>query len=796
MRSGLGAMILRFRGLIVLVLGAISLFMAYGASRIQVATRFVDFFPRSHRNVKLNQEFGADFGGTQSLTLVIRVLHGNIFNYRTLRTIDDINTAVDRLPGVNHQSLRSLASYRVSYAVATHGALLTQTYMYPEPPSTADGIAQLREAVLAHRAELKSLVSSDTKSAVVTATFSEYGLNYRELFAKVQDIVKRYQDANHHIYVAGEPLVRGYGFHYLPVIALIFAISIGVMPLVLYWRLSTRSTWWVPAATGSLSALWGLGFVGWMGYNFDPAMLVIPLILTARDLSHGIQWQGRYYDELDRRGNQYEACVATTDMMLPPGFLSIVVDIAGIIFVSFGGIPVLRYIGLGGAVWLGASLTMVFVFQPILMSYLPASMVGRAYSGSRQRGWLRKLVEPIVKLPVTPGPSRTALLAGAGLLIILGLISGKQTRIGYQSIGTPLYRSDAKVNRDLAAIGRWFPLDEGWAVVTTPANYPAPGNALSPPVLRMADDLRQFLLMHDPDVVQVVSLASTIDKPLNQAFHDDFPKYNAMPRTITGGGNLWFLFFAGTAPGEVERWGNKVGSSLCIRVLLRNRTFATLARLQDELARFERARVLTDSSLTKVQFRYLGGGAGLYGAANDVLFRLDIINIIFVLSIVYVFSALSFRSLVAGVLFVLACVLANFAAFIYMRLREIGLTIEVIPVISLGIGLGIDYGIYTVARIRDEVRAGSSIDNATETAIRATGAAVFTTFVVMVGAVIPWAFSPMLFHNEMSILLTFLMCTNMIAGVLILPAYIAWARPAFISRHEAGEAGREVAALE
>ena len=219
------------------------------------------------------------------------------------------------------------------------------------------------------------MVGDDDRSAVVTATFSEYKLDYKELFSKVQDIVKRYQDPDHEIYVAGEPLVRGYGYHYLPYIETILVISVSAMLLFLYIALRSRSTWWAPIITGSLSALWGLGFIGWMNYNFDPAMLVIPLILTARDLSHGIQWQGRYYDEFDRLGDKYQACIATTNYMLPPGFLSIVVDIAGIVFVALGGIPVLAYIGLGGAVWLASSLTMVFIFQPILMSYLPTPSV-------------------------------------------------------------------------------------------------------------------------------------------------------------------------------------------------------------------------------------------------------------------------------------------------------------------------------------------------------------------------------------------------------------------------------------
>ena len=173
------------------------------------------------------------------------------------------------------------------------------------------------------------------------------------------------------------------------------------MLIILYLSIGERSSWWAPILTGTFSAIWGLGFVSLMGYNFDPVMLVIPFILTARDLSHGIQWQGRYYDELDRLDDKLLACATTTDVMLPPGLLSILADIAGIIFISFGGIPVLKEIGFGGAVWLAASLTMVFVFQPIFMSYpaapanpraqlaepLWSTANGAAFSTASSNGW-------------------------------------------------------------------------------------------------------------------------------------------------------------------------------------------------------------------------------------------------------------------------------------------------------------------------------------------------------------------------------------------------------------------------
>ena len=124
---------------------------------------------------------------------------------------------------------------------------------------------------------------------------------------------------------------------------------------------------------------------------------------------------------------------------------------------------------------------------------------------------------------------------------------------------------------------------------------------------------------------------------------------------------------------------------------------------------------------------------------------------------VFLFCAVVYRSIVAGILFVMSCIAANFAAFIYMRVADIGITIDTIPVISLGIGLGVDYGIYAVSRICDECAEGKRLEDAITTALRGTGAAVLATFSVIVGGLAPWVFSPVLFHNEMSVLLIILM---------------------------------------
>src|SRR3984957_6903263 len=790
---GLGKYILQFRAPIGLVLIAITAFMGYWAAHVRIATSFENFFPSSHQNTLLYRKFQNQYGGAQTLYVMLRVKQGDIYNVDTLTKIQDITNDVNILPGVDHNQVFSLSSYRVTFSRAVPGALIATNYMYPTVPSTPAKLNELRRNVMTNREPVQGLITYDDKGAMVTASFNEEEIDYKKLFDGIQAIVHKYEDANTDICVAGEPVISGWGYNYLAQIKVIFLIAIALMLTILYLSIGERSSWWAPILTGTFSAIWGLGFVSVMGYNFDPVMLVIPFILTTRDLSHGIQWQGSHYRELDRLDGTLPACAATPDVMAPPGLLSILADIAGIIFISFGGIPVLKEIGFGGAMWLAGSLTMFFVFQPIFMSYLPRPRIRERswlsrYGHGERRGIFHGFIDWLVKVPVTPGFARSAFLAGGALFILFGVISGQRARIGYQTPGTPLYRQDSKVNLDIAEIGKYFPTDIGWIVLST-GDYPDPQSSIGPEGMRVTDDLAAYLISRG-DAVAVPSFTNTAIKPLNMMFHNGYPKFNAIPAGTELGGNLWYMFLGGTAPGEMERFfaHSPHMTNTCIRVLLPDHTFGRLNSLRDDIKRFVDERVTPDSALSKVKVIYLGGVAGLYLAANDVLSRLDIINLTFVLLVIFLCCAFSFWSITAGALFIVSCVMANFGAFIYMNARNIGLTIDTIPVISLGIGLGVDYGIYTVARIRDEVMGGASVNDAVTTALRSTGASVFSTFAVMIGGILPWAFSPLLFHNEMSVLLIFLMATNMIAGVLILPAYIAWRRPRFITRYEIPDA--------
>jgi predicted RND superfamily exporter protein len=781
-----GGYVLSYRRPLTAVLIAITVLMAYWAVHVPIATRFEDLFPSKDPNVLLYRQYRRQYGGAQTLVLMLRVRNGDIFNMKTLGTIQDLTRKVDILPGVNHNEVFSLASYRVIYARAIPGALVSRPYMYPKLPQNQAELDDLKKTVMTHRDELAGYVTHDLKGAMIIAAFNEEGLDYKALFDSVQHLIAQHEDSNTTIYATGAAMFAAWGYHYLPRIALIFLISILLMLAILYLTLGRRTGWWAPIITGLASAIWGLGFVGFMRFNFDPIMLVIPFILTARDLSHGIQWHGRYYDELDRTDDKMAACTHTADVMLRPGLLAVLANIAGVVFLAIGDIPLLKQIGYGGAVWLGASLAMVFVFQPILMSYLakPEVYSWRLGEGvSNQSLRYGSVLNWLERIPATPGPLRLGLIVAGAALMVCGIAASKYVPIGYQTPGTPIYRQDAKINQDTAEIEKFVPANMAWVVVEAP-NFPARQNPIATETLRMADDLATYLLSRR-DVLAVLGFAEIATKPMNMLLHNGDPKYLALPDTDALSGTLWFFFFSGSAPDEVYTFFGRYPSvtSMSIRLLLADHTYARLQRLKADLDTFVSDRVVHDPNLNKVHVRYVGGDAGLYLAADNVVGWLNSVNLALTLGVIFLASALIFVSPMAGILFVIAAIMANFVAFLYMDYQVIGLTIDTIPVISLGIGLGINYAVYTVGRIRDEVAEGAQLDTAVTTALRTTGRWVLATFAVMVGGIVPWVFSPLLFHNEMSVLLILLMAANLVVGMLILPGYIAWQRPRFLTRY-------------
>jgi hypothetical protein len=185
----------------------------------------------------------------------------------------------------------------------------------------------------------------------------------------------------------------------------------------------------------------------------------------------------------------------------------------------------------------------------------------------------------------------------------------------------------------------------------------------------------------------------------------------------------------------------------------------------------------TQSWTRGAQFVMAGGVMGILAAINDEVERAHVANISLIFLVIFILHSITYQSMASGGIIFLQIATATLLSLAYMAIKGIGLNINTLPVQSVGVGIGVDYAIYIVDRIRQEVAETSDIDEAVRRAIRTTGMAVSFTATTVVGGIILWSFSNLRFQAEMAQLLVILMIINMLGAITIVPTFYSILRP-------------------
>jgi hypothetical protein len=185
----------------------------------------------------------------------------------------------------------------------------------------------------------------------------------------------------------------------------------------------------------------------------------------------------------------------------------------------------------------------------------------------------------------------------------------------------------------------------------------------------------------------------------------------------------------------------------------------------------------TNSWTRGVQFVMAGGVIGTLAAINDEVERSHVASISLIFFVIFVLHSITYQSVASGGIIFLQIATATMLSLAYMAVRGIGLNINTLPVQAVGVGIGVDYAIYIVDRIRQEVAETSDIDEAIRRAIRTTGMAVTFTATTVVGGIFLWIFSNLRFQAEMAYLLVILMIANMLGAITVVPTFYSILRP-------------------
>jgi uncharacterized protein len=695
-----------------------------------------------------------------------------------------IHYDVDLIHGVTHHSIMDVASPRVNYSVETPFGFKARPLM-KEVPRDQEGLDELRRKLFTSQFR-GTLVSRDRKALLLTANFIEGRVDFNKLYDDFMKIKKREEDGNHRISLTGTPLVYGWIYHYLPRMALILLISALIILAMLYLYMNQGGLWWWPFIGAVVCSIWGLGFSAWLGFRFDPLIIVIPFLLSARAMSHGVQWVERFTEEYRRLGDSKQAAAITGASLFPPGLIGIVADAWGLLIIAITPIPTLKNLAFIGTFWAAACIFTVLVMFPPLFSLFKNVRVplktdvpsGFAYSTQYFTEHLLRRI--LIKMSSwTFGKGRYITVGVSIAVLIVAVVSSTRLKYGDANPGDPILWQDSEYNRDAANVNRRFlGVDQMWVVIEPKGG----DNSITKLAVLNGMEALKYYMLQDPNVGFAATLSDLI-KGGHMMMRGNDPKMECVPINQQEANNLLFLAKGGSAAGDLDPMIDMrtISFNSNVRLFLKNHE----GRVLEEVINRVTSYIKNDPTLTENAIaRPAGGLGGILAAANETIRTRNDPILIFILVVIFVHCSVTYWSILAGVIFTISLVLANFLAFTYMVFKDIGLNINTFPVVSLGIGLGVDYGLYIVSRIIEVYRDQKVKDlgEAVKGGMVTAGRAVFFTATMMTAGVIFWWFSPLRFQAEMGLLLGILMMVNMVVGVLVLPAVINIIKPKFVTK--------------
>jgi len=725
--------------------------------------------PQSHPYIQLHNEIKDNFGGANVIIVGVEVEEGDIFSNEALQLIHSVTQAVDELPGVNHNLVTSFTHRTTRKVWLTElGNIVSDPYFKPQdPPLDEQQLATLRQEIVANPTVYGPLVSPDMKMALVKAQLNEGALDYETTFQQLQALRDEFNTPGIAIHATGQPVLVGWAYYYKNQIFQILAFTALIMLALLVFHFRTLYGVLVPLAGVSVSTVWGLGIIALFDYNLDPLGLVIPFLISARAMSHGIQLVERYYAELPEAAGPQDAAQRTFESLFRPGSLGVVSDAIGLLLISIGSIPLNTKLAHYASLWALCIILTVLVAVPLLLSVLPAP---------REQGLKKNALRAVGAASaglVTRSP--IAIISVMALLLVAGAGLSSKVTIGEHEPGSPILYQDHDYNISSRKINDAFPGSEELYIVAETA---AEGGIKQPDVLLALADLERHMLL-DPEVGGAKGIPDLV-KQVNRLLHNNDPRWQQIPKDDLYVGGLLFAYMASSPiPGALKEWidpSERVANLVFFYKDHQGETIRRAIHTAKEWIADNRERV------EGLEVRLAGGTIGVTAAMNEAAFETNKLVLPLVFLLIFLSVMVFYRSLHAGFLMFLAMLFATTLTYAYMGVTGVGININTVPIVAVGVGVGIDYSIYMMDRIREQMDRTGSLKEAVRAALSTTGLAISFTALTLIAGIVMWIFlSDLRFQADAALLLSVMVILNALAALFLIPAWVLLFRPRFIA---------------
>ena len=779
--------IIRRRWLVIALTLLVTALAGWQAQHLRIVIDPNKMLPPSHPYVATGLEVSRVFGSKYIVVIGIAPKFGDVYQPAVLAKVDRISEGLLQAPGVIKSSLISLGARRAKNIAASADGLDVRPLMDVRH-NDARALARLKTAIDANPVYQDTLVARDGRATAIIVEFKEDEAGYRGILARVQPLVERERDATVDIHVGGAPAFLAAIENYSERMGILLPVAILVLALVLFGAFRSRQGLILPLLTGILAVAWGVGVMGAAGIPLDVFNATTPILILAVATGHAVQMLKRYYDEYHalRAGvlapDPHEAnrqAVSRSVQRVGPVMLAAgTVAALGFFSLVVFDVSTVRTFGIFTGIGILATVLLEMSFIPALRAVLAPPRDGDGQDNRRYGVWDRTTTA-IANL--VTGPNRRDVYSAAVLFAVLCLAGMAQVTVdnsmkSYFSPRLALMQDDQALNRHLGGTNTIFVLVKGSAE-----------DAMKEPRNLLAIDELQHFIERQPNVGKTVSIADFV-KRMHQAMNGDDPAFHAVPASRELISQYLLLYAMSGEPGDFDTYVDYGYRLANVTVYLKSDSSADFQALAGRIERFAAARFGPDVKVS------IGGGLAEGAALNEVMVKGKILNIVQIAAVVFVVASLLFRSLAAGALVLLPLAMAVVATFGLIGWAGIPLNVSTSLISAMAVGIGADYAIYLIYRIREELATGSQPVAAVRRVLATAGKAV-----LLVALAVSAGYGVLLLsigfhiHQWLALLIAAAMLVSAIAALLLIPALVLTLRPRFIFGEPAMQSSRPAA---
>jgi len=767
MRTWLENLIFGNRRLVVAFFILMTLFMAYQAAHLRIDAGFAKLLPLEHEYMQTYLQYRDEFGGANRVVIAVRARDGDIFTPKFFEVLQALTDDVFFIPGIDRTRVMSLFTPNVRFTEVVEDGISGGNVIPDDFEPTPEGLAKVRENIL-KSAYMGRLVANDFSAAIVVAALLEVNpntgerLDYIGAADQLEGIRSKY--SNHDIGVDFDYHIIGFAKVIGDIAAgasrvvLFFLIAFVITAVFVYVYSQNIKLTLIVLGCSLIAVVWQLGLVTLLGFGIDPMSILVPFLIFAIAVSHGVQMVSAYRAEVFDGADSMIAARASFRRLLVPGGIALLSDTIGFITIMLIKIRMIQEMAIIASLGIAAIILTNLVLVPVLLSYVH---LDEAYLEK-----LRKRAEKYAHVwntfsKVATPRNAAIIIVASGLLFAIGGWKATQIRIGDLHRGVPELRADSQYNIDTEVITKHFSIGVDVIAVIVEA---APEACTEHGIMTNIDRF-EWHMRNVPGVQSVLGIGG-VAKMINAGWNEGSLKWRELPRNPSTMAQA--VTYIDTSTGLL----NAECSVMPIYIYTTDHKAETIDRIVSEVKKYE-----AEHGSEEAQFRLASGNVGVMAATNETVSTAQFPMLMWVFAAIILLCLITFRSLRATLCIVVPLALVSILAYALMALLEIGLKVSTLPVVALGVGIGVDYGIYIYSRFRSYLAEGLPTQEAYRKTLNVTGNGVVFTGITLAAGVATWIFSPLKFQADMGILLTFMFLVNMLGAIVLLPALACWLKP-------------------